>query len=207
MSGLEFEQKFVLDIRKADEIMTQLVNRAIAGDSHSILHIRQFYDKNSDRYRCTSTTAGYQKYVKETKKSIKIGTSYSICMETEVEVNIDEFETGWGKNKTRRLQKERFTLPGRYPGHNIIVDFFHTREYKIDSNVYAIIAEDETMITPETEDLYLRFGLPIYLESYILKTVDDSDPENKVFKSANMVDTQEHIVAVTKAIEKLYGPV
>jgi hypothetical protein len=206
MSGLEFEQKFVLDNRKAEEIMRLLVDRAVAGDPHSILHIRQFYDKNGDRYRATSTTAGYQKYVRETKKSIKIGTPYSICVETEEDVTREVFEIGWEKNKSRRLQKERFTLPGKYNNHNVIVDFFFTREHKVDTNVYAIIAEDETMMNPETIDLYLRFGLPIYLEGYILKTVDDSDSTNKVFKSANMVDTPEGIGAVTKAIEKLYGP-
>src|ERR1700733_15257305 len=121
LTGIEFEQKFVLDLRKCNQIGSELSVLCLQRD-HTVTGIRQFYTKNGERFR-SSQMIGAPKFVKETKKSIKIGTVYSISTECETEITETEFEEGWEKNKNRRLQKSRFTMPGRYPDHHVMVDF------------------------------------------------------------------------------------
>jgi len=206
-TGIEFEQKFVLDLRQADKIAAELSVLALKRD-HTITSIRQYYNKNGERCR-SSQTLDAPKYVMETKKSIKIGTTYSICTEDEIEITKERFDEGWEKNPDRRLQKIRYIMPGRSSDHNVMVDFFYTKNpsYLLsnrNSYTYAIIAEDEIMLDSETQELYLRFQLPIYLERYLLTKVDDNDPEMKIFKSTNMVDQAENIDAVIRAISNFY---
>ncbi len=204
-TGIEFEQKFVLDIRKAAQIAGELSILALRRD-HTIVSIRQYYDEKGERFRCSQSNSS--RFVRETKKSIKVGAVYSISIEEEDIISEEEFEFGWEKNNTRRLQKIRHSIPGRYPDHKVVVDFFYTTRQEFVEpphvHTYAIIAEVETMLTAQTTDLYLRFQLPIYLEKHLLLAVDDSDPDMKVFKSANMVDVPENIEAVTRAISNLY---
>jgi hypothetical protein len=204
MSGLEFEKKFVLDARHHEQIEAELARRMKDEPPYMASSIRQYYDKDGDRYR-SMIQGGEISFVKEPKKSIKIGTDYAISIEATAEpVDRDFFEEGWKKNRARRLQKLRFTVPGRYPNHKIMVDFFFSSGPDPVAEFYAIVAEVETMLLPETETLYLNFQLPIYLERYCLCAVDDTDPAMKVFKSANMVDQPENIEAVKMAIRQLY---
>lgn len=203
MSGLEFEQKFVLDPRKAAEIRSELSARIWPGKSGYVSAIRQFYDKDGARYRsCFCHHTGTTTFLLETKKSFKIGTTYSITLEQDQTVSEETFERGWEKYRSSRLQKTRFTLPGRYPDHQIMIDFFYMDNQ--DKEIYAVIAEAETMLTPDTTTLYLHFSLPIYLERYSLLTVNDTDSNMKIFKSTNMVDQPENIEAVKRAISRLY---
>ncbi len=194
-SGIEFEQKFVLDTRMAFEI----INLIRYHQPEALVYgIRQYYNKNGER--CREIKNNTLSFIRETKQSIKLGTPYSISLEEETKISKDEFEVGWSKSN-KRLQKTRYNVLGRYPDHHVAVDFFYS---STNFPVYAIIAEDETMLTSVTDGLYLRFTLPIYLEPYILKVVDDSDPAMKIFKSTNMVDTPENIKAVKRAISSLY---
>ena len=184
MSGLEFEKKFVLDTRLADQIKNDLMLRVTKEPPYMVSGIRQYYDKDGDRYR--SMFQGDEiTFVKEPKKGVKIGTHYSISIEASaIPVSSDFFEEGWIKNKTRRLQKSRFTVPGNHPDQKIMVDFFFSCDHRQPVEFYAIVAEIETMLLPETETLYLDFQLPIYLARYSLLAVNDTDPAMKVFKSA-----------------------
>lgn len=202
MSKLEFEQKFVLDLRREDEIHDYLLGQVASSPSATILGIRQLYDDNGYRYRATvqgSTTI----YVRENKRSIKLGTKYSVSIEDDDEILPAEFEDRWF-HSNKRLQKTRFEIAGRYPDHKIMIDFFFSRQHH--DRAYAVVAEAETMLTAATEHLFLRFSLPSGLEKYILKTVDDCDPHSKSFKSANMIDTPERITAVLEAYSRLYEP-
>jgi hypothetical protein len=202
MSKLEFEQKFVLDLRREDEIHEYLLAR-ITVPGAAVLGIRQLYDDNGYRYRAT-VRGSETIYVRESKRSIKVGTKYSVSVEDDDEIMPAEFEDRWFR-AAKRLQKTRFELAGRYPDHKIMVDFFFSRKHH--ERAYAIVAEAETMLTADTEYLYLQFGLPIDLEKYILKTVDERDPGTKCFKSANMIDTPERIAAVLEAYSRLYESV
>ena len=65
-TGIEFEKKFVLDLRKADQISGDLSVRSLQKD-HAITSIRQYYDKNGERFRA-SQTSGPVKFVRETKR-------------------------------------------------------------------------------------------------------------------------------------------
>jgi hypothetical protein len=204
MFGLEFEQKFVLDLRRHEQIKAELAHRVWDGVSGKIVSIRQFYDEDGDRYRVSVHGNDAPSYIRETKRSVKIGAPYSISLEQEKYVSDEDFEKGWEKNKTRRLQKTRYTVPGHRQGHKVMVDFFFTKDINHNDDCYAIIAEAETVLKPDTQTLYLDFCLPIYLERFSLIIVNDSDPAMKVFKSANMVDTPEKIEQVRKAISKFY---
>jgi hypothetical protein len=202
-AGIEFEKKYVLDTRKYDEI-ERLLTAKLDPPIFIASIIRQYYDKDGDRYRVISNEAKTE-YVKEPKKSIKIGTHYSISVEADAQpVSREFFEAGWEKNRERRLQKIRYTVPGFYTSHKVMVDFFYNTGPDPRSEFYAIIAEVETMLTPETETLYLSLKLPIYLEQYCLHAVDDTDPAMKVFKSANLVDQTENITAVKRTISQWY---
>lgn len=208
MYGLEFEQKFVLDLRRHEEIRAELGHRMWDGISGKITSIRQYYDENGDRYRASVHGDDPPDLIRELKKKVNIGSKYSISLEQEMPpITLEEFEKGWKKNETRRLQKVRHTVPGHRPGHKVMVDFFYTRDPAKNGDCYAVIAEAETVLTTTTEALYLDFSLPIYLERYCLSVVDNADPAMKVFRSANMVDVPEKIEEVKRAISKLYGPV
>lgn len=203
--ALEFEQKFVLDVRNHPEIKAELLQRMTPDITGDVTQIRQYYDKDGNRFRATVIAGSGTNFMKEVKKSIKIGTTYSIVVEEPSKVSRDDFEQGWEKNRNRRLQKIRYTVPGVLPGHTLMVDFFYSMDPM--GEIYAVIAEDETILDPNTSTLHLQFKLPIYLERYCLCTVNDSDSTMKVFKSANMVDVPENIEVVKKAIDQLYGPV
>lgn len=205
--ALEFEQKFVLDVRNYTEIKAELLQRMTPDVTGEMTQIRQYYDKDGNRFRATVVAGNGTTFMKEVKKSVKIGTPYSIVVEEPSAVTRDDFEQGWEKNKNRRLQKIRYTVPGVLPGHTLMVDFFYSMVGAPMGETYAVIAEDETILDQNTSTLYLQFKLPIYLERYCLCTVNDSDSTMKVFKSANMVDVPENIEAVKKAINQFYGPI
>ena len=208
MYGLEFEQKFVLDLRRHEEIKLELSHRVWDGVSGKVTFIRQFYDENGERYRSSVHGSDAPDLICEVKKKVNIGSKYSISLEQEMPpITPEDFEKGWKKNEMRRLQKIRYTIPGHRAGHKVMVDFFYRGpDAENIDECYAVIAEAETVLKPDTEALYLDFSLPIYLERYCLVAVDNSDPEMKVFRSANMVDVPEKIEEVKRAINKLYGP-
>lgn len=212
MLGLEFEQKFVLDLRRHEQIKAEMGHRMWDGVSGKLMSIRQYYDEDGDRYRSSVHGTDAPDIIREDKKGVKIGARYSISLEhdksAEKPVSLEEFERGWKKNENRRLQKIRYTVPGHRQGHKVMVDFFYTNNSDPNDaeECYAVIAEAETVLKPDTEALYLDFSLPIYLERYCLHIVDDSDPAMKIFKSANMVDTPANIDQVKKAISQFYGP-
>lgn len=210
MSNLEFEQKFILDLRRVDELVYDMTERSLYLPGHEIKLIRQLYDDNGYRYRVTDQTASDGKrleriYERENKRAIKLDVTYAINVEDPDTILAEEFNERWGRAK-KRLQKIRHEIPGRYPDQIIMVDFFYTLDgpYTKNSDIYAVVAEVESMITSETETLYLDFSLPIYLEQYSIKRVDQRDPEMKIFRSANMVDTPESIKALRGAYSRLY---
>jgi hypothetical protein len=207
---LEFEQKFILDHRRHAELLDELCgNVTVAKSALTVSRIRQFYD-NGERYRHSDFGWGStdhtppSSYVRERKKSILLGTPYAANSEEEDSITADEFEKGWCKS-VRRLQKTRFQVPSHYPDHRTVIDFFHTILFpERGRHVYAVVAEDEVVLEAETEHLYLHFGLPIYLEPYLLQTVDNRDAEMRLFRSTNMIDQRENIEQIERMLEQFY---
>jgi hypothetical protein len=204
MVGIEFEQKFVLDVRYHKEIINDIISKESSNNSFECFIIRQYYDKNGNRFRHIYNDK-FSSYIKEKKSGIKIGTYYSISQESEeISIPVEDFENGWMENYTKRLQKVRYSFASEQINHKIMVDFFYSKQKQFRNNsIYAIVAENETLLTPETKILNLNFYLPVYLERYLLKKVNDADPLNKIFKSTNMIDTVENIEAVCKSIREL----
>lgn len=195
VSELEFEQKYLLDPRQAVAIVEKIGTRSDV----KRLSIRQFYNKDGLRYRHLSSVSGEECKV-EKKRSLKLGTAYSVNVEDQPTIiAIDEFERKWERSK-RRLSKARFEFSGTPIGHTIMVDCFLKP-----GGTYAVVAEVETIINAETKTLFLDLALPIYLEKFLLKKIDARGPEAKIFKSANMIDT--NIEMIEQAITDLYDPV
>jgi len=187
MPELEFEQKYVLDARRETEIINSL-NQL----NCKIRVIRQFY-QNGDRYRRIDAMN-----FKENKKSLKLNTPYSVCLEEDQKpIDASEFWSKWAIAK-RRLYKVRYEVASDLD-QKLVVDFF-----KRPGNLkpYAIIAEVEVMLTETTQVLYLDLQLPIYLKEFLLKTLDARDESSKPFKNTIMIES--NIEAVKQALEQLY---
>jgi hypothetical protein len=203
MAELEFEQKYLLDQRKADVIEAALRERS----DLKIIPIRQFYNNSENRYRSAfDMTTRQEISTKEKKTKIKLDTSYSINYEDDPEsIPLDEFDKKFEASK-RRLVKIRYVVSGTPIGHKVMVDFFiRPGEKKLMdtvNNVYAVVAEVETVLNENTVSLYLDLALPIYLERFLLKKIDSRDASGKSFKSANM--TEDKIPDIEKALAELY---
>jgi hypothetical protein len=217
---LEFEQRFMLDARRRDDILDQLsvpdTQAPIRAPKPGILAhaIRQFYTED-DRLRYSGPTWDSDKnivipetYVKEKKKSLRLGLPFSANSEEETEVSAFDFETGW-QTSSKRLQKIRYQVPNEtHPDHRTVVDFFYTNQFPQHgySYIYAVSAEDELIIdnTIEGRELAFEFTLPTYLMQYLMFKVDSRDPNMKIFRSANMIDTRESIKEFERAISQWY---
>lgn len=216
---LEFEQRYMLDARRHEEITAELFDPSPAGRPVSladfanpkvgitVCRIKQFYT-DGDRFRHSGEVWGKgvamepAKYVKEKKRTINLNTPYSVNSEEEENVQAAEFDKGW-KTANRRLQKIRFYVPSENEGNRTVVDFFYSL---VDGNVYAVSAEDEVIIDNTTLHLSFDFKLPIYLRKYLICTVDSRDPAMKCFRSASMIDTPECIAEFKRAISQWYEP-
>jgi hypothetical protein len=192
MPELEFEQKYILDPRREEDIL-----RAIHQPNSKIIVIRQFYE-DGGRYRCYNDGTDLI-CTRENKRGLKLNTPYSVSLEEEPErISLDKFNDKWATSK-RRLTKVRHQFPGML-NQQVMVDLFY--EPACDFGIYAAVAEVEAMLTEDTKILYLDLELPIYLRDFLLKTIDARDSSAKVFKSTNM--TEDNIEVVQRALEELY---
>lgn len=203
MPELEFERKYVLDTRRADDIAKALVEN---GPNFHVVMIRQYYDGDT-RYRCTYN-GGMFTCVREKKRSLKVNTPYSVSLEEDPEpINLDQFNDGWDRwpGSSARLRKCRHLVDGA-PGQKVMVDFFMDPTCRLDEgNIqppYAVVAEVEIVLTEDSKVLFLELDLPIYLRDFLLKSVDARDVSAKAFKSTNM--TESNIPAIQRALVDLY---
>lgn len=199
MKQIEFEKKYVVAKAIVDEIMRREVN-------FTEWNIWQCYADDGTRFRKISSNAEWEPpvfFVKENKKSIKLGASFSINIEDAEAISETEFKQQWDKSK-RRLEKLRYeiNLTGR---RKMMVDLFLTQDRTSGDSyrVYAAIAEVEAILDANTEVLNLDFSLPTCYQEYILKAVDNNDPESKMFKSINMIDTPDTIADLERIIGHL----
>lgn len=219
---LEFEQRWMLDARRHESIMADLLGAEPRKNPNIewlgllprpgiLVHeIRQFY-AGEDRYRWSGPTIDSSGSVltpsgcvKEKKKTLRLGAPFAANSEDEDEVEPDEFETGWAISD-KRLQKIRFQVPGRDSDHRTVVDFFYTNRQTV-RHIYAVSAEDEVILDASVvgQSLSFDFDLPIYLHGYIVCRVDNNDPAMKIFRSANMIDNPDTITEFERAISHWY---
>lgn len=217
---IEIEQRFMLDHRRHDEIMAELCSHTGGSSDNQpkpgfLVHtIRQFYGEES-RYRHSGATIDHDQrivvaetFVSEKKKTIHMNAPYSVNTEDEAYVSEEEFQAGW-LTSTKRLQKVRFQVPSVHSGHRTVVDFFYTHRPSnvseaVETVIYAVSAEDEVIIDGTAQNISLAFILPIYLQKYIICTVDNRDPTMKCFRSASMVDDVDVINKFEAAISQWY---
>ncbi len=202
MPELEFEQKYLLDPRQTEAIDRVLKSRS----DLKVVGIRQFYNGSENRYREKYDFQTREEIAtKERKTKIKIDAPYTVSLEDEPEtISIDEFNRKFDASK-RRLVKIRLIVNGTPIGHKVMVDFFirpGDKKLMDPHNVYAIMAEVETVLDGDTKTLYLDLALPIYLEPFLLKKIDSRDPSARDFKSANM--TEDRVGDIEQALAKLY---
>ena len=205
MKTLEFEQKYVLDHLRVDQIRAILTG-TLKAPSHLI---RQFYLTTKDgieRYRRTPSES-----VMEMKDNISYGTPFSVNLERWMKIPDGAFEGGWKDAKTSRLQKIRYQvdrLPAREgmsKKHTLMVDFFIRADVLQAGSFepYAIIAEVEMAAESTTKVIDLDFHLPVSLHPFLLWEVDKRDPRSKPFASIRMCDTGKSVKQVQEAIQAL----
>lgn len=200
---IEIEHKYAFDPKDRDAI------RAVLDGWHSSRTslIRQFYDAD---YRYRHDPEGYpHQYVQEDKKKIKVRAPWVASTEISIPMTENAFENGY-QNSQRRLMKLRYTVErtlrnGLGEGQCLFVDFFLTEDdfSTLDIweryRVYAIVAEVEVMIGPDTRRVDLRLDIPEALRQFVLLDVGrcTDDELKSAFSSKQLTDNTKGIRAIT----------